>query len=58
MKANWRLAAAIVILAFSLSLLIWGIWPAARTIHILTIPSDSISLPTPSSFVPFFNLFA
>ncbi len=47
-----RLGLALIILAISLTLLIWGLWPAAQERHTLTVPPSELTLPTPSSYVP------
>ena len=49
-----RLALALLLLAASLTLLLWGIWPAARERHTLPVLPTDMTLPTPSSFVPQF----
>jgi hypothetical protein len=52
MKRKWRLAAAILILSISLSLLAWAYWPAERRIQVLPIEPSNLTLPTPVSFLP------
>jgi len=47
-----RLALAIALLIASLLLLTWGLWPAARERHTLSVPPADMTLPTPSSFQP------
>jgi hypothetical protein len=47
MKKKIRLLLAIVILATSISLLVWGYWPSARETRIQTISSSQMQLPTP-----------
>ncbi len=47
-----RLILGIVILVVSLAVLAWGLWPAARERHTLSVPPAEMTLPTPSSFVP------
>ncbi len=47
-----RLVIAILILAISLSLLAWGLWPAVHERRILSVSPTEMTLPTPSSFVP------
>ncbi len=49
-----RLGLALIILAISLTLLAWGIWPSVRERLTLTVPSSEMTLPTPSSYVPEF----
>lgn len=51
MKRFWRLFAALFILAVSLALLIWSLWPAARETLIVPIPPGELQLPTPSSLI-------
>ncbi len=47
-----RLILAVVILVFSLAILAWGIWPAAKERHTLRVSPSEMTLPTPSSFDP------
>lgn len=51
MKRALRFAAALIILAVSLALLIWSLWPAARETLIVPIPPGGLQLPTPSSLI-------
>jgi hypothetical protein len=51
MKRALRLAAALVVLAVSLYLLAWSLWPAAREILVVPIPPGDLQLPTPSSLL-------
>jgi hypothetical protein len=44
-----RLALAILILTISLTLLIWGFWPAQRETRVQPISPSEMQLPTPSS---------
>lgn len=47
-----RVAVGLALLVISLALLAWGLWPAAYQHHTLTIPPAEMTLPTPSSFLP------
>lgn len=47
-----RIAVGLVVLVLSLALLAWGLWPAARERHTLSVPPAEMTLPTPSSYVP------
>ncbi len=47
-----RLFIAVIVLVLSLALLAWGLWPAARERHSLSVPPAEMSLPTPASFEP------
>jgi len=47
-----RLILALVVLAASLALLIWGFWPLLRESQILPIPPNELQLPTPIGFLP------
>jgi len=49
-----RIALALILLILSLGLLAWGVWPAARELHILPISPSEMTLPTPASFAPRF----
>lgn len=44
-----RLVIAIILLAVSISFLIWGYFPNPRTLLERTIPPSEMQLPTPSS---------
>ncbi|MBI5842161.1 MAG: hypothetical protein HZB19_18905 [Chloroflexi bacterium] len=44
-----RLALAIIIFTVSLSLLIWGFWPAERETRVQPISPSEMQLPTPQS---------
>lgn len=46
-----RLALAVIILAVSTALLIWGFAPNPRDTRIQNIPPAEMQLPAPSSFV-------
>ncbi len=47
-----RIAIGLTLLFISLALLAWGLWPAAYERHTLKVPPAEMTLPTPSSFVP------
>jgi hypothetical protein len=47
-----RIALGLALLVVSLALLAWGLWPAAYEHHTLKIPPAEMTLPTPSSSVP------
>ncbi len=47
-----RMIVAVIILALSLSLLAWGLWPESHVRRELPIAPTQMTLPTPSSFVP------
>ena len=51
MSRNVRIALGILILAVSISLLIWGFWPARRETRIQPIAPAELQLPTPASFL-------
>jgi hypothetical protein len=51
MKRFWRFAAALAVLAISIYLLVWSLWPAARETLIVPIPPGELQLPTPSSLL-------
>jgi hypothetical protein len=53
MKSRRRAALALIVLALSLSLLVWGLWPASRERRVLPVEPSNLTLPTPSSFLPF-----
>jgi hypothetical protein len=46
-----RLILALVVLAASLALLIWGFWPLLRESQVLLIPPNELQLPTPTGFL-------
>ncbi|MBI5295886.1 MAG: hypothetical protein HY869_10445 [Chloroflexi bacterium] len=52
MKNKLRLLAAVLILAVSLTLLVWGFWPTRRETLVTPIQPSNLTLPTPSSFFP------
>lgn len=52
MSRRVRIVLGILILAVSISLLIWGFLPARREIRIRPIPPAELQLPTPVSFLP------
>jgi len=54
MKFNLRTAAALVILAISAALLLWGFWPLPKETLIIPVEPSNLILPTPSSFLPGF----
>ncbi|NCP16255.1 hypothetical protein GW866_04325 [bacterium] len=45
-----RLILALIVLAASLALLIWGFWPLLRESQVLPIPPNELQLPTPIGF--------
>ena len=47
-----RIAVGLVLLALSIALLAWGLWPSVRERHSLDVPPAEMTLPTPSSYVP------
>jgi hypothetical protein len=47
-----RLSLAIILLTVSLSLLIWGFWPAQRETRVQPILPSEMTLPTPQSVIP------
>lgn len=51
MKFNLRLAVAVLVLAVSLTLLIWGFWPSERETRILPVNPSEMTLPTPTTFL-------
>jgi hypothetical protein len=46
-----RLILALVVLAASLTLLVWGFWPLLRESQVLPIPPRELQLPTPIGFL-------
>ncbi len=50
-KRKIRLILALVVLAASLALLIWGFWPLLRESRVLPIPPSELQLPTPTGFL-------
>lgn len=51
MSRRLRIVVGILILALSISLLIWGFAPARRETRIQGISPSEMQLPTPSSFL-------
>jgi hypothetical protein len=51
MSRRIRIVLGIVILAISLSLLIWGFAPTRKEIRVQPIAPSELQLPTPSSFL-------
>jgi hypothetical protein len=49
MSRRARILLGLLILAVSLSLLVWGFWPARRETRIQPIPPAELQLPTPTS---------
>ncbi len=47
-----RIIVGVAILVISLSLLVWGLWPARHVRHELHVEPTQMTLPTPSSFEP------
>jgi hypothetical protein len=52
MTRRLRILLGILILAISLSLLVWGFLPARRETRVQPIPPAELQLPTPASFFP------
>jgi hypothetical protein len=52
MSRRARILLGVIILAISISLLIWGFWPARRETRLQPIPPVELQLPTPASFLP------
>jgi hypothetical protein len=52
MSRRARILLGVIILAISISLLIWGFWPARRETRLQPIPPAELQLPTPASFLP------
>jgi hypothetical protein len=50
MSRKIRILLGLLILAISISLLIWGFMPARRETRIEPIPREQLELPTPASF--------
>jgi hypothetical protein len=50
MSRNVRIVLGLLILAISISLLIWGFLPARRETRVQPIPPAELQLPTPASF--------
>lgn len=51
MKFNLRLMVAVLVLAVSLTLLVWGFWPSERETRVLPVQPSEMTLPTPSTFL-------
>ncbi len=45
-----RLFLAIIILAVSIALLVWGFWPVQRETRVQPISPSEMTLPTPQSY--------
>lgn len=52
MTRRMRILLGLLILAVSLSLLVWGFLPARRETRVQPIPPAELQLPTPASFAP------
>jgi hypothetical protein len=52
MNKRLRLFLAVIILAVSVSLLVWGYLPNARETRIQPISPSEMQLPTPASLLP------
>jgi hypothetical protein len=50
MARKIRIVLALLILALSISLLIWGFMPARHETRVEPIPHEQLELPTPASF--------
>jgi hypothetical protein len=50
MTRKIRLLLAILILAISLALLVWGLWPTLVETRIVPVDPGQMQLPTPVSF--------
>ncbi|HSK67383.1 MAG TPA: hypothetical protein VK888_10660 [Anaerolineales bacterium] len=50
MSRKARIVLGLLILGISLSLLVWGFWPARRETRVQPIPPAELQLPTPASF--------
>jgi len=46
-----RVILALIVLAASLVLLVWGFWPLLRESQILHIPPNELQLPTPAGLL-------
>ncbi len=42
---------ALVLLAVSIGLLLWGFWPLVHQTHVLPLPPDTLQLPAPAGFL-------
>jgi hypothetical protein len=45
LKRRLRLLLVILVLAVSLTLLVWGLWPFAHVTRILSFPAGSLAVP-------------
>jgi hypothetical protein len=52
MRRRLRIVLGLLILAVSLSLLAWGLWPTPRETRVQPISPAGLQLPTPASFIP------
>jgi len=52
MTGKLRILLGLIILAVSISLLIWGFLPARHETRVQPIPPAELQLPTPESFLP------
>ncbi len=52
MARKIRLLFALVILALSMTILVWGLWPEERETRIQPIQPTQMQLPTPVSCLP------
>jgi hypothetical protein len=52
MARKIRLLFALVILALSMTILVWGLWPEQRETRIQPIQPTQMQLPTPVSCLP------
>ena len=50
MRRSIRVVLGLIILAISLVLLIWGLWPSRHEIRSQPISPNELQLPTPASF--------
>jgi hypothetical protein len=50
MTRRVRIVLGLLILAVSLALLAWSLWPVPRETRLQPIPPEGLQLPTPSSF--------
>ncbi|MCC6301049.1 MAG: hypothetical protein IT314_17305 [Anaerolineales bacterium] len=58
MSRRIRIVLGILILAISISLLIWGFAPTRREIRTQPIAPNEFQLPTPESFLPLAEVFS
>lgn len=52
MARKIRILFALVILALSMTILVWGLWPEEREMRIQPIQPTQMQLPTPVSSLP------